>query len=114
MKKIVFLTLFLFSSSLFAQMDIGALGYAVKVKQQRYNYNRQRIQNEILDIQKYIESADISDKRKDIIISPFREIIQKNLNGRTFDLSSERQTNDIINWLYDSINKIIKNTENIE
>lgn len=110
MKKLILTLSLLCSSFVIAQMDMGYLGEALRIKQQRYDYNKQRINSEIRSIESKIQEMNISDERKNIILYNFFDLIEKNLNGKVWDLSSNRQTDNIIDWLYNSANQIIKNT----
>lgn len=97
-----------------AKVDISSLGNAASILQGRYDNNVQLVQNTINAIVDQINSLDISTKRRDLIIQTFSTHVRKNLNGKSANYSSANETRSIINWLYDTANQIIKNTESMD
>lgn len=89
--------------------NIGLLERALKQKQQNYDSNFQTVKATIERIINDIRTWDIDTNTKYQIISQFKDIISKNLDNREVDYGSNEQTNKVIGWLFDSLEKIIKN-----
>ena len=80
---------------------------ALASKQNRYDANVQKIQNAIEDIANKVMNLDVSEEAKERISERF-DIILNNLNDSKPNYSSTTSTHNIINWMYDEINKAIK------
>ncbi|MCY1484746.1 hypothetical protein D3C87_74430 [compost metagenome] len=80
---------------------------ALASKQNRYDANVQKIQNTIEDIANKIMNLEINEGAKERISERF-DIILNNLNASKPNYSSTASTHNIINWMYDEINKAIK------
>ncbi|WP_374462981.1 hypothetical protein [Chryseobacterium sp.] len=92
------------------QLDISALGNAMATKQNNYNYNVQQLQNAVNTISNQINDLDLTDEQKRIIHNNFQQQCINELNRTRINYSSANETNRVIQWLYDSLNIIIKNT----
>ncbi len=90
-----------------AQVDISPLGDAASVLQGRYDSNSQKIMNAVNVIKKQINELDISESQRTLITTTFFKHFAD--NQRNFNLNSTSETNGIVNWLFDSANKIIRN-----
>lgn len=90
-----------------AQVDISPLGDAASVLQGRYDSNSQKIMNTLKVITEQINELDISENQRTLIIKTFFKHFED--NQRNFNLNSTSETNGIVNWLFDSANKIIRN-----
>ncbi|TPD71095.1 hypothetical protein [Flavobacterium microcysteis] len=80
---------------------------ALATKQGRYDANVQKIQNAIEDIADKIMSLEINESAKERISERF-DIILNNLNASKYNYSNSTTTNNVINWMYNEINKAIK------
>lgn len=89
-------------------LDISNLGNASSTLQQRYNYNTQRVQQEIDAIVRQINKLDITEKQKQDILELFQKNGIASLNAQRLNYSSDAQTNQAIKYLYDSVNSIIR------
>ncbi len=89
-------------------LDISNLGNASSTLQQRYNYNTQRVQQEIDAIVRQVNKLDITEKQKQDILELFQKNGIASLNAQRLNYSSDAQTNQAINYLYNSVNSIIK------
>jgi len=67
----------------------------------------QKIQNAIEDIADKIMSLEINESAKERISERF-DIILNNLNASKYNYSNTTTTNNVINWMYNEINKAIK------
>lgn len=57
----------------------------------------------------FVYSLDISDEQKNKIIQIFKDFPLKSVNSQAINYSSLSRANDVLNYLSDSLNKIIKN-----
>lgn len=89
-------------------LDISNLGNASSTLQQRYNYNTQRVQQEIDAIVRQVNKLDITEKQKQDILELFQKNGIASLNAQRLNYSSDAQTNQAIKYLYDSVNSIIR------
>ncbi len=92
------------------QLDISALGNAMATKQNNYNYNVQQLQTTVNTIVEQIKNLDVTDEQKQVIYQTFQQECVNELNRTKINYSSANETNRVIQWLYDSLNTIIKNT----
>ena len=92
------------------QLDISALGNAMTTKQNNYNHNVQQLQNAVNTIVEQISNLDVTHEQKQIIYNNFNQQCVNELNRTRINYSSANETNRVIQWLYDSLNTIIKNT----
>ncbi|QQM25638.1 hypothetical protein [Elizabethkingia sp. M8] len=113
MKKIFFSTTLLFvctfSYSQYrdpVQPNLSPMFRAQSILQQRYDYNVQRVQETINDIFSRVYKFDIPSEQKEEIIRRFKEVPLKSINSQSINYSDNNTTNDVINYLYESINKI--------
>ena len=90
------------------QPDISHLGNAINTLQQRFNNNTKRLQNAVNDIQKQINQLDISYEKKQYVLGNLSNRVQS-INSKRYDYSSNNVTESIINYLYDSVKKDLKN-----
>lgn len=96
------------------KLDIGVLGNAMSGLQNNYNYNVRQVQITVNNIYGEIDDLDISNSDKSLIKKTFGDQINKNINNQKINYGSSNKTNEIINWLYDTVNKIVKNVTTIE
>jgi hypothetical protein len=76
-------------------------------RQQRYDRNKQRLQNAVDDIYKRTPTLGYP---KDVYISSlalFQAQYIDQLNKGSYDLSFDEKTNELINWLYNGINSLL-------
>lgn len=97
-----------------AKVDLSSTINAASTKQQRYNNGVQRVQNTINTINAQVETLKVSDYEKVQILGAFSDIVTKVLNTTSYDYSSLSKTNEIINWLYSSISRIVNNVQSKE
>ncbi|MDI9310797.1 MAG: hypothetical protein QM535_11325 [Limnohabitans sp.] len=75
--------------------------------QRRYDYNFSRISNAINDLNFKITNLNCDRERKNRIINRFNSIIDY-LKKNRINYTSNTQTTQTINYLYDSINTILR------
>jgi hypothetical protein len=92
------------------QLDISALGNAMTTKQNNYNYNVQQLQNAVNTISDQIKNLDLSYEQRKLISDTFQQNCVNEINRTRINYSSANETNRVIQWMYDSLNTIIKNT----
>ena len=92
-----------------AKVDLSPTLNALSILQDRYDNNVQQVQNNINNLSNKIDELNVTDSEKEQIRNAFAKLIAENLSGQRFNYSSASETNRIINWLYESTNKIIKN-----
>lgn len=90
-----------------APVDITPLGNAATTLQNRYNNNIQTVGHTVKKIKRDIYESNMSNDNKNEVIRRFNSVISS-LNSQRIDYSSTNQTNAVINYLYDSVNKIIQ------
>ncbi|MDR6458969.1 hypothetical protein J2786_002076 [Chryseobacterium vietnamense] len=93
-----------------AKLDISALGNAMTTKQNNYNYNVQQLQNAVNTISDQINNLDLSYEQRKLIYDTFQQNCVNEINRTRINYSLANETNRVIQWLYDSLNTIIKNT----
>ncbi|AZA55356.1 hypothetical protein EG348_21335 [Chryseobacterium sp. G0201] len=91
------------------QLSISGLGNAMTAKQNRYDNNVQQVQRTVNLISNQINNLDVTDKQRQLIHDTFQKSCINEVNRTKINYSSANETNRIIQWLYDSINTIIKN-----
>jgi hypothetical protein len=91
------------------QLSISGLGNAMATKQNSYNYNVQQLQNTVISISNQINNLDLPYGQRQLISDTFRKKCVDEINRTRINYSSANETNRVIQWLYDSINTIIKN-----
>ncbi|MDN3691198.1 hypothetical protein QWZ06_02415 [Chryseobacterium tructae] len=91
------------------QLSISGLGNAMAIKQNNYNNNVQQLQNAVNNISDQINNLDVTDEQKQIIHNNFQQQCINELNRTKINYSSVNETNRVIQWLYNSLNIIIKN-----
>ena len=82
----------------FKDENFDLLERVMKVKQNKYDYNKKRIQNKIDEINYKLDELDPTGVKRAI----FNEIYVKELNSTRPDLSKNNKTESIINWLHES------------
>ena len=97
-----------------AKVDLSPTLNALSILQDRYDNNVQQVQNNINNISQKIDELDVTNYEREQIRNAFAKLIAENLSGQKFNYSSASETNRIINWLYDSTNRIIKNVTSKE
>lgn len=81
-------------------------------KQNSIDNNVQKIQNIVDDIYYKIQKLDLDKDVKKTINNRFESETLKFINSKKYNYSSNSITNQIINYLYSEINKIIKEETN--
>ena len=82
----------------FKDENFDLLERVMKVKQNKYDYNKKRIQNKIDEINYKLDELDPTGVKRAV----FNEIYVKELNSTRPDLSKNNKTESIINWLHES------------
>ncbi len=90
------------------QLDISGLGNATSILQNRYNNNAQQVQNAVNTISNQINNLDVTNEQRKLISDTFQKNCISMINQTTINYSSANETNRLIQWLYDSLNTIIK------
>lgn len=90
-----------------APVDITPLGNAATTLQNRYNDNIQTVGHTVKKIKRDIYESNMSNDDKNEVVRRFNSVISS-LNSQRIDYGSTNQTNAVINYLYDSVNKIIQ------
>ena len=100
-----------------SDVNFELLNQVAKSKQQRYDYNSQRINSTIESIYNNIYknfTQDIPYTAKELDYKFAKEVKNKfykdyvaPLNGKSYDLSSDSKTNEIINYLHNGRRKIV-------
>ncbi len=93
-----------------AKVDMSSTINAASVLQNRYDNNVQKLQSVINNISNQINNLDVDDEQKQVISNNFQKQCVNELNQKNINYSSANETNRAIQWLYDSLNIIIKNT----
>lgn len=88
------------------QPDLSPMFRAQSILQQRYNYNTQRVQEAVNDIITRVYKFEIPNEQKEEIVTRFRNTAVRSINSQRIDYSNNNATNGVINYLYESINKI--------
>mgnify|MGYP003609018382 CR=1 FL=1 len=88
-------------------VDISALGNAATTLQNRYNNNVDEVQSNVNRLSRHINNLDITEDQRERIFTRFKKLLAS-LQQQSINYSSTSETNSVINWLYDSVNKIIK------
>lgn len=88
--------------------NIGLLERALKQKQQNYDSNFQTVKSTIEYMINDVRKWEIDTNTKYKIISQFKDSISKNLDNRDIDYGSNEQTNIVIGWLLDTLERIAK------
>lgn len=91
-----------------AKLDISVLGNATTTLQNRYNNNREEVQNTVNKIYRELNNLDITEEQNVRIKRRFSKAIDDNINNSSINLSSTSATNNVIDWLYTTVNKIVK------
>lgn len=92
------------------QPTISSLGYAASTLQNRYDNNTSYLQQQVSSMIKSVYDLDITDDEKTKIISRFQNEPLQYVNNQTFNYSNSNETNKVLNYLSESLNKIIRNT----
>ena len=81
-------------------------GYVQSQLQQRYDYNYERFSNAFNDISNQIYGLNVSKEVKDKIINRWNLYVDK-INSLKVNFTSNSDVTSIINYSYNSVNKII-------
>lgn len=92
-----------------SKVDITPTLNAQSTLQGRYDNNTAFVQQEINKMILSVNNLEISDEQKNQIIQTFKGIPLKSVNNQTINYSSLSATNDVLNYLQDSLRKIINN-----
>ena len=90
-------------------LDISNLGNATTILQGRYDSNTAYVQQEINKMMQSVYNLDISDEKKSKIIQTFKNFPLNSVNSQTINYSSLSKANDVLNYLNDSLRKIVEN-----
>ncbi|MBO4234792.1 hypothetical protein [Riemerella anatipestifer] len=90
-------------------LDISNLGNATTILQGRYDSNTAYVQQEINKMIQSVYNLNISNEQKDKIIQTFKDIPLKSVNSQTINYSNLSNANDVLNYLHNSLSKIIEN-----
>ena len=82
----------------FKDENFDLLERVMKVKQNKYDYNKKRIQNKIDEINYKLDELDPTGVKRAV----FNEVYVQELNSTRPDLSKNNKTESIINWLHES------------
>ncbi|GEN77470.1 hypothetical protein [Chryseobacterium hagamense] len=91
------------------QLSISGLGNAMTAKQNKYDNNVQQVQNTVNSISHQINNLNVTDEQRQLIHDTFQKSCVNEVNRTRINYSSANETNRVIQWLYDSVNTIIKN-----
>ena len=91
------------------ELNISSLGNATTILQNRYNNNVQQVQNTINNISNQINSLDVTDEQRKLISDTFQKSCINEINRTRINYASANETSHVIQWLYDSVNTIIRN-----
>lgn len=92
-----------------APVDISSLGNAATALQNRYNNNQARIQSTLDYIVEKLDNISKTEEERKYIKNLFTEKCVKKSLSLDFKLSSDYQTQQWIDFLYDCINNQLKN-----
>jgi|SRR5690554_753320 len=90
-----------------SNVNLELIDRVMAKKQSNYDNNVQTIQNTINTLSNKINNLNISSELKESIHDDFDRVLNV-LNTNKYDYSSNSTTNDIVNWLYNEYNRIIK------
>lgn len=90
------------------QLDLSSLGNATSILQNRYNSNTQYLQQQVSAMVQSVYDLEITEEQKNIIIKTFNDVPLKSINTKGFNYSSLSETNRVINYLSESLSKIIR------
>jgi hypothetical protein len=90
-------------------LNISSLGNATTILQNRYNNNVQQVQNTINTISNQINSLDVTNEQRKLISDTFQKSCINEINRTRINYASANETSRVIQWLYDSVNTIIRN-----
>ena len=88
-------------------VNLKLINQALATKQARYDANVQRVQTAINTLRNNVTNSAYSPAVKTNSITEFNEKCVKALNNQSYDYSSNSQTTEIINWLYNSMNSYV-------
>lgn len=88
-------------------IDINLVDKALSAKQSRYDYNVQRVQTAINEINNSVYNSSYSDYVINESISDFNEKCLSVLNTKKYDYSSNSTTIEVINWLQSSMKSFV-------
>lgn len=91
------------------QLDISSLGNAASTLQSRYNNNTSYVQQQVSSMIQSVYDSDLTDEEITKIINKFQNEPLRSVNSQTINYSSLSETNRVLNYLSDSLNKIIQN-----
>lgn len=91
------------------QLSISDLGNAMTAKQNRYDNNVQQVQSTVNSIYNQINNLNVTNEQRQLIHDTFQKSCVNEVNRTRINYSSANETNRVIQWLYDSVNTIIKN-----
>lgn len=91
------------------QPNISSLGNATSTLQNRYNNNTSYLQQQVAEMVQSVYNLDLTDEEKTKIINKFQNGPLHSVNSKSFNYSSLNETNRVLNYLSESLNKIIKN-----
>lgn len=92
------------------QFNISSLGNATSTLQNRYNNNTSYLQQEVSAMVQSVYNLDLTNEEKTKIINKFQNESLRIINTQAFNYSSLNETNKVLKYLRDNLNKIIQNT----
>ncbi|MFC6268000.1 hypothetical protein [Frigoriflavimonas asaccharolytica] len=92
-----------------AKLDLTSTFNAASTLQGRYDNNTAYVQKEVQKMIQSVYNFDIPDSQKQEIVKNFKDVPLKSVNSQAINYSSLSQANDVLNYLSNSLNKIIKN-----
>lgn len=90
-------------------INLQLVNKALSNKQSRYDYNVQRIQNAINQINENVYNSSYSADVINQSITDFNEKCLEVLNSKKYDYSSDSKTTEIINWMQSSMRNFVAN-----
>ncbi|MCT4235866.1 hypothetical protein HZP42_05650 [Elizabethkingia anophelis] len=89
------------------QVDVSSTINAAATLQNRYNRNTERVQDEVDTILRKVRKMDYTDEQINQITDTFLNTAVKSINNQSINYASDYETKSVINYLYESINKIL-------
>ncbi|MCL1666624.1 hypothetical protein M2T82_00970 [Elizabethkingia ursingii] len=90
------------------QLSIANLGNAASTLQNRYNRNTELVQDEVDAILRKVRKMDYTDEQITQITNTFLNTAVKSINSQRINYASDYETKSVINYLYESMNKILE------
>ena len=91
------------------KVDLSPTFNALSTLQGKYDNNTAYVQQEINKMIQSVYNLDISDEKKIKIVQTFKDFPLNSVNSQTINYSSLSKANDVLNYLNDSLRKIVEN-----